>query len=225
MTLRLKRLDPLLVLIAIGLFALFPVLAACGVGGGGGGGGGAGGASELFSDGFDGTFPGSSWIPSGSNGTTVIDSLLGAPLPALKITGNNRTARASNPFSTAAGLTVSCDVLASSEVGLIKISDLNFPQQFLVLISVGASSMSHQIAGGNLTSVSMPADGLFHNYTILINSNADVEVRRDGILQATATNVTGLHSISAVLTLGTQAISANPPTPKAHFDNVRVTSP
>src|SRR5262249_30755227 len=78
-----KRLGPL-ALHLFSLAALGLLVPACGGkndGGGGGGGASSSSATALFSEEFNGAFPGTSWSPPGGGGIVQIDSANGDPAP------------------------------------------------------------------------------------------------------------------------------------------------
>ena len=212
-------------LAALALAAL--VVPACG--------GGGRSSSTLFNEGFNGSFPGTSWTPPVATGlaSATIDSSTGHPAPSLEMTSPGPTAATvltetvtsfNNP-----SLTISVHMAAlsggASEIGtgVVSIVDSTPAVVATATWDNAANTVTFSIPGGSADSV-QPAtrDGRFHRLEFNVDSSgtASWSFNNGAVLVTRAGFPPGVLKVRLSSSFGATA-----PLPSFFFDNVNVTSP
>lgn len=190
--------------------------------------------TTLFADDFAGSFPASNWIIV--SGLPTIDASIGNPAPSLEFplsqSGNctgGRIQSAVNPFSAAAGLTVSFDIgfpSGTPAFTVVEISDEN-SNAFRAQLNLGLAS------GGGINSVNyffitptngqksviqpINPDNTFHTYSLVFDAAGNAVWLRDGIQQASTSN----FSSNALVLIFCGGDGSGP----TFLDNVKVQTP
>jgi hypothetical protein len=211
--------------------AFAAVLVGCGGGGGSdGGGSGGGGTVTLFSDSFDGAFPGSAW--SVRAGTATVIGSAGMPAPSLDV-GTNGTfvEYVGTPFSAGSPFTVFAMVRASFEpaagsiqpAAFLRITDANIGTVFaplsladVTLTTAPASApgtlrATYRIMTTTLGSVSstevFAGDGAFHDFAFRRAADGRGLWLRNGV-QKLSTGASLFHTTSGEVRLAFESENA-----------------
>jgi hypothetical protein len=192
-------------------------------------------APTLFTDGFNGTFPGTAWTlpaPTGS-ATAALDGSTGSPLPSLEMTSPGPTAGGVQADTTLAfnnpNLTISVHMAAlaggAGEIGSGVVSILNATPAVIATATWdnATNQITFSIPGGTADFVQpVTRDGTFYRLVFNVNSAGTASWSFNGgaPVVTRAALPAGMLRLRLSSSFGTTA-----PLPSFFFDNVNVTTP
>ncbi len=153
------------------------------------------GPNDLFSDGFGGAFPGTSWTTPvvGGTGSAAVDGTVGNPAPSLALTGaaNNGDVTTETTLAfTSPPLTVSVQMAvpaAGRGIGTVSIVDASPAVVASAAWDADAGTLDFEI-GATAVSVAAPAaDGAFHTLSFSVDASGNATWFLDGSVQLAGT--------------------------------------